>query len=69
MGIHLFSFVFLLIAAIGAILPIFLGFTFVRQDANRIGQPGWLWAFLTIPLGWIAILAYLVVRAVTPTRV
>jgi hypothetical protein len=69
MGIHLYSFVFLLIAVLGAILPIVLGFTFVRLDANRIGQPGWLWAFLTIPLGWIAILGYLVVRAITPTQV
>ncbi len=66
---HAFGFVFLLIAAVGTILPIVLGFTYIRLDANRIGQPGWLWAFLTIPLGWIAILGYLVVRAITPTRV
>ncbi len=69
MGVHLFDLVPLLIAAVGIILPIALGFTYVRLDANRIGQPGWLWAFLTIPLGWIAILGYLVVRAMTPTRV
>lgn len=50
------------------LLPIVLGFTFVRSDANRLGQPGWLWALITIPLGWLALLAYLIVRAVTPTR-
>lgn len=45
------------------LLPWILGFTFVRADANRHGQPGWLWAVLTLPLGWIAILGYVVVRA------
>lgn len=47
------------------LLPWILGFTFVRVDANRHGQPGWLWAVLTLPLGWIAILGYVVVRALT----
>jgi len=50
------------------LLPIVLGFTFVRADADRLGQPGWLWALITIPLGWLALLAYLIVRAVTPSR-
>ncbi len=45
------------------VLPWIIGFTFVRADADRRGQPGWLWAVLTLPLGWIAILGYLVVRA------
>jgi hypothetical protein len=45
-----------------------LGFTFVRADADRLGQPGWLWALITIPLGWLALLAYLIVRAVGPAR-
>ncbi|HLZ23827.1 MAG TPA: hypothetical protein VKQ30_17075 [Ktedonobacterales bacterium] len=44
------------------IFPWYLGFTWVRVDANRRGQPGWLWAFVTVPLGWVAILAYLAVR-------
>ena len=48
------------------LLPWILGFTFVRADANRHGQPGWLWAVLTLPLGWIAILGYVVVRALLP---
>lgn len=45
------------------VLPWVIGFTFVRIDADRHGQPGWLWAILTLPLGWIAILGYVVVRA------
>ena len=45
------------------VLPWILGFTFVRTDADRRGQPGWLWAVLTLPLGWLAILGYLIVRA------
>ena len=50
------------------LLPIVLGFTFVRADADRLGQPGWLWALITIPLGWLALLAYLIVRAVGPSH-
>lgn len=52
----------------GFFFPWYLGFTWIRLDANRRGQPGWLWAFVTIPLGWLAILAYLVVRGVSPAR-
>jgi hypothetical protein len=48
------------------LLPIILGFTVVRADANRLGEPGWVWALLTIPLGWLAILAYVVMRALLP---
>ena len=47
------------------IAPIVLGFTVVRSDANRHGQPGWLWGVLTIPFGWLALLVYGVVRAFT----
>lgn len=50
------------------IAPIVLGFTVVRRDANRVGQPGWLWAILTIPFGWLALLVYGVVRATTRPR-
>ncbi|HEY7975633.1 MAG TPA: hypothetical protein VID72_09845 [Ktedonobacterales bacterium] len=53
---------------IGFLLPIILGFTVVRADAHRLGEPGWVWALLTIPLGWVAILAYVVVRALLPRR-
>ena len=45
-------------------IPILLGFIWIRVDADRSGQPGILWAVLTIPFGWTAVLVYLVVRAV-----
>ena len=45
-----------------------IGFTYVRMDANRRGQPGWLWGVLAIPFGWLAILAYVVTRAVTSAQ-
>ncbi len=48
--------------------PIALGFTVVRGDANRLGQPGWLWAMLTIPFGWLALLVYSIVRAFMQPR-
>jgi hypothetical protein len=50
------------------IAPIVIGFTYVRADANRRGQPGWLWGVLAIPLGWLAILAYVVTRAITSAQ-
>ena len=43
--------------------PILIGFFWRRHDADRRGQPGLLWALLTIPLSWVAVLVYLVVRA------
>lgn len=57
-----------LVFAIIVLLPIILGFTYVRSDANRVGQPGWLWAVLTIPLGWLALLVYAVLRWFAPPR-
>lgn len=50
------------------LLPLYIGIVWIRPDANRRGQPGWLWAFVTLPLGWIAILAYLVIRAIAPAQ-
>jgi hypothetical protein len=55
----IFRIVFLLVVFI---LPIVFGFTLVRGDANRIGQPGWLWAVLSIPFGWFALLIYAILR-------
>lgn len=49
-------------------VPIVLGFTVVRGDANRLGQPGWLWAMLTIPFGWLALLVYSIARAFMQPR-
>ncbi len=47
------------------VVPWVIGFTYVRMDADRRGQPGWLWALLTLPLGWITILGYVVVRSLS----
>jgi hypothetical protein len=44
------------------------GFTYVRTDANRHGQPGWLWGVLAIPLGWPAILPYVITRGMTSVQ-
>ena len=55
--------VIMLFVLLLTVLPWIIGFTFVRADADRRGQPGWLWAVLTLPLGWLAILGYLIVRA------
>ena len=50
------------------LIPWIIGLTYIRADANRHGQAGWLWALVTFVLGWIAVLAYLIVRAATGTR-
>ena len=50
------------------LVPIGIGFTWLRSDANRIRQPGILWAILTIPFGWLILLAYLIVRALPRNR-
>ena len=47
------------------IIPWLIAFLWVRPDANRRGQPGLLWALLALPFSWLAILAYLVVRAIS----
>lgn len=60
-GMHWYDLVLL----VAWIVPWFVAFLWVRPDANRRGQPGWLWVLLALPLGWLAILAYLVVRAIS----
>jgi len=52
-----FVFVLLLYVA-----PIIVSFTWVRSDADRIGQPGILWAVLSIPFGWLSVLVYAAIR-------
>lgn len=59
-------YVFLLGFFLGA--PI-IGFSYIRNDATQSGQPGWLWALTTIFMSWIAVLAYLVVRALVSAQV
>jgi hypothetical protein len=46
------------------LIPIIVGFTWVRVDADRSGHPGILWAVLTIPFGWLSILVYVALRTV-----
>jgi hypothetical protein len=68
-GVNIYALVAQIVVAFGIfLLPIILGFTVVRRDANRLGEPGWVWALLTIPLGWLTILAYVIVRALLPRR-
>ena len=57
-----------LLPVILVVAPWVIGFAWVRPDANQRGQPGFLWALLTIPLSWVAVLAYLIVRAITQPR-
>lgn len=52
-----------LIPLLFMLIPVFVGFLWIRPDANTRGQPGLLWALLTLPLNWFAVLTYLVVRA------
>jgi hypothetical protein len=60
---HFAELVFLVPLLIWTGVPFIIGVTYVRMDADRRGQPGWLWALLTIPLGWIAILGYMIARS------
>jgi len=59
-GFHWFE---LFPVLLGFVLPWIIGFAYILPDANRRGQPGLLWAVLTLPLGWITVLAYLIVRS------
>jgi hypothetical protein len=45
------------------LIPLIIGIVWMRPDASRRGQPGWLWALLTIPFGWITVFVYAVMRA------
>ena len=65
-SVLLVYYVFLLGFFLGA--PI-IGFSYIRNDATQNGQPGWLWALATIFMSWIAVLAYLVVRALVSAQV
>jgi hypothetical protein len=67
-GFHWFELIPFTFLTLLWIVPVVIGFTYVRADANRQGQPGWLWGVLAIPFGWLAILAYVVTRAVTSAQ-
>lgn len=62
---HPYQLLMLLMIVLGVLVPILIGFLWILPDANRRGQPGLIWALLTIPLNWVAVLAYVVVRALT----
>ena len=66
MSMHWFELLPCGITALVILPAILVGFLWIRPDADTRGQPGLLWALLTIPLSWIAVLAYAVVRALTP---
>lgn len=63
MGFHWPELIFLVFFSLVVLVPWIIGFAWIVPDANRRGQPGWLWGLATLFLGWIAILSYLVVRA------
>ena len=65
LGFHWFEMIPFLIFVIAFLPAILIGFLWIRPDADMRGQPGLLWALLTIPLTWVAVLAYVVVRAFT----
>lgn len=60
-GIHGYDIFILLISPL---IPLIIGIVWMAPDARRRGQPGWLWALLTIPFGWITVLLYAVLRLV-----
>ena len=59
-GIHWYDAMILLFTPL---IPLIIGIVWMRPDASRRGQPGWLWALLTIPFGWITVFVYAVMRA------
>lgn len=63
-GVHVYDF-FGIVMLVAVLASMLIGFLWIRPDANTRGQPGLLWALLTIPLNWVAVLGYLIVRAVT----
>lgn len=63
MGFHWPELLFLVFLAAMIVVPWIIGLVWIVPDANRRGQPGWLWGMAALFLGWIAILAYLVARA------
>lgn len=63
-GFHNPFLLFGCVSLLFAIIPWVVGFALILPDANRRGQPGLLWALLTLPLGWLAVLGYLIVRTV-----
>ena len=63
-GLHLewYYLTMIVVLSFTWLLPLAIGFIYVRKDANRLGQTRSLRALLTIPLGWLAVLFYLLAR-------
>ncbi len=61
-GIHWPELVFILLVT--PLIPLIVGIVWMAPGASRRGQPGWLWALLTIPFGWITHIIYAVLRMV-----
>jgi hypothetical protein len=61
-----FVIVRLVLLALFIVVPWIIALAYVWRDARRWGQPGWLWALIAIFLGWLGILAYLIVRTFAP---
>jgi hypothetical protein len=61
-GFHYFDIIVLLTFWV---VPWLIAFLWMRPDANRRGQPGWLWALLALPFSWLIIFVYLIVRAIS----
>lgn len=58
-GFHWYDLIILFIT----VAPIIVGLFWMWPDARRRGQPGWLWALLTVPFGWLTVIVYAAVRA------
>lgn len=67
-GFHYYDLIILAFGFASVVLPVIIGFFWVRSDADQRGQPGLLWAFLTIPGGWITLVVYLAVRTIVSSR-
>ena len=64
------SYRFLLVFGLVTIViisPWFIGFLWMLPDADKHDQPGLIWALVTIPLGWLAVLVYLSLRWILHT--
>lgn len=53
-------------AILWGMAPFLVGIFWISPDADRRGQPGWLWTLLTLPFGWITVILYVVLREALP---
>jgi len=55
-----------IVALAQVLAPLMLGALWIYPDAQRRGLRGALWTALTLPLGWFAVIGYLIVRRAKP---